>query len=174
MFKKGFTLIEVIIAIFILIVGVVAVFMLVNKGLSGTIDLSDKLVAAYLAQEGIEIVRNMRDTNWVQYPPPPGGYDWDAGLSSGDWQADYDDPVLAIYNSAAFLNFDGNFYNYDPVTATNIKTKFRRKITTDLVYDGVAANYLLVTVTVEWLWKGSTLNMKSFIAADRLYEWYAP
>ena len=172
MFKRGFTIIEVLIAIFILIVGVVAVFALVNKGLSGTIDLSDKLIAAYLAQEGIEIVKNMRDTNWVQNPPPLGGLDWDAGLVAGDWQADYADPVLVAYVPTAFLKFDGNFYNYDLETGTNKKTKFLRKINLAIVFDNVAARYLLVTVTVEWYVKGSIKN--SFTTRDRLYEWYVP
>ena len=164
MCKRGFTMIEVIIAISVIIVGVTAAFSLINKGLSLTIDFSDKLTAVYLAQEGIEIVRNIRDTNWTKNPP----VDWNVGLGAGDWKADYNDNILATYGET-FLNFDGNFYSYDSGT----RTKFRRKINVSSLtteYAGVAPGYLLVTVTVEWLTGGN--DTKSFTVADRLYGWY--
>jgi len=73
----GFTLIEVVVAIFVLIVGVVGVFTAIqNITFSSQIN-SSKLTAAYLAQEGIELVRNKRDSNWLA------GETWDSDLPSG-------------------------------------------------------------------------------------------
>lgn len=64
--NKGFTLLEVIIAIFLITVGITAVLLLITKTL-GAMSLSfSQLKAAYLAQEGIEVIRNIRDTNWVE------------------------------------------------------------------------------------------------------------
>ena len=64
--KKGFTLLEVIVAILVVIVGVLAAYTVTQKIIFYTYRSSSRLTAAYLAQEGIEIVRNIRDTNWLQ------------------------------------------------------------------------------------------------------------
>lgn len=75
--QKGFTLIEVLVAIAILIVGVIGTYQVIqNITFSSKIN-SSKLVATYLVQEGIEMVRNKRDSNWIS------GSVWDASLPSG-------------------------------------------------------------------------------------------
>ena len=74
--NKGLTLIELVIAIFVISIGVVGTFGVLQKIVVSTSLSSSKLVAAYLAQEGIEIVRNIRDTNWVE------GEAWDNDISS--------------------------------------------------------------------------------------------
>ena len=81
MINKSFTLIEIVVAIFIVTMGTVGAFSLIQRTIAFTVISSSRLVAANLAQEGIEIVRNTRDTNWLSGNP------WDEGLSSGDWQA---------------------------------------------------------------------------------------
>jgi len=62
---KGFTIVEIIIAIFItsiVLMGIFSIFYVVTVLAS---DSSDRLTATYLAQEGMEIVRNIRDKNWL-------------------------------------------------------------------------------------------------------------
>lgn len=61
--KKGFTLIESMIAITVLLVAVVAPMSLAYEGVRAAKLAQDEIVAFYLAQEGIEVVRNMRDEN---------------------------------------------------------------------------------------------------------------
>ncbi len=63
--QKGFTIIELIISIFVLSIAVVGIFSAFNIMAIFTSDSIDRLTASYLAQEGMEIVRNMRDTNWL-------------------------------------------------------------------------------------------------------------
>jgi type II secretory pathway pseudopilin PulG len=63
--SKGFTIIELIISIFILSLAVVGIFSAFSMMVILTADAADKLTATYLAQEGMEIVRNVRDTNWL-------------------------------------------------------------------------------------------------------------
>ena len=63
--SKGFTIIELIIAIFVLSVAVVGIFSAFSIIVVLTSDTADRLTATYLAQEGMEIVRNIRDTNWL-------------------------------------------------------------------------------------------------------------
>ena len=52
-------MIESTIAIFLLIVGTVGAFTLIQKTITFTAISSSQLVASYLAQEGIEVIRNI-------------------------------------------------------------------------------------------------------------------
>ena len=86
--KKGraFTLIEVVVATFIIVAGTSGVFGLIQRTIAANSAASSKLVASYLAQEGIEDVRNQRDSNWLKQRTNP-GFIWDDGIVSGDWIA---------------------------------------------------------------------------------------
>lgn len=79
-FKKrnGQGLLELIVAIGIIIAGVVATLTLVISSIQAGRKSADKIIASNLAREGIEIVRNIRDSNWITT-----GSNWDDGLISG-------------------------------------------------------------------------------------------
>ena len=74
-YKKGFTILEIILAIFILTTAIFGSFALIQQTVAGASLNQSKLIAYYLAQEGIENVKNIRDTNWLQ-----GEDDWAAGM----------------------------------------------------------------------------------------------
>lgn len=82
---KGFSLIEVTTAIFILTVGVLGVFALIQRTLAFSNNSSPQLTATYLAQEGLEAIRNIRDSNWLEQRDAP-ATPWDDGIISSDWQ----------------------------------------------------------------------------------------
>lgn len=63
--KKGFGIIEVLIASTIVIVILGALTAVGRSALRGSDTIQERTQAAYLAQEGIEIVRQIRDTNWI-------------------------------------------------------------------------------------------------------------
>ena len=63
---SGFTLIEALVAISILLVGIISAFSLVTKSLVTAPVIQDRLVASFLAQEGIENVRHTRDSNFLK------------------------------------------------------------------------------------------------------------
>ena len=156
---SGFTIIELIFTIFILIIGVFAIYGVYSKIVSDTNLSVSKLTAAYLAQEGIEIVRNIRDTNWVN------GQSWNTGLSPGgleEWEADYS-TILSPYNSPGrFLRIaPGGFYNYD----TGVTTKFRREI----IVDNSDPSFLEVHSEVDWNEKGKDYNIS---IQENLYPWW--
>jgi len=166
---KGFTLLEVIIAIFIVTVGIISTLLLITRTLAQTSISFSQLTAAYLTQEGIEIVRNIRDTNWIELtvdPNPPNS--WDEGLTgcSTGCEADYIvtsqlDPTLSSY-AGTFLKIDGNgFYNY----TSDTPTKFKRKIT---INPDPGGDILKVTVLVMWAEKGQTFY---HTAQENLYRW---
>lgn len=61
--KKGFTLVEAIVAVAILLVGVTAASTASQTGLFSTSIVRDRVTATFLAQEAIEGVRNIKDSN---------------------------------------------------------------------------------------------------------------
>ncbi len=67
--STGFTLIEIIIAIAILSFGIILVYGSFASVVNSTYNISARFTAAYLAQEGFEIVRNIRDTNFISIGP---------------------------------------------------------------------------------------------------------
>lgn len=62
---KGFSLLEVLIATFILVVGILGMIGLISRSITSAIEDRQAIIAAGLAQEGIELVRNIRDTNMM-------------------------------------------------------------------------------------------------------------
>ena len=62
------TLAEVIIAITVLSLGTGSATILVLTSVNATVSGENRLVAYNLAREGVEAVRNIRDTNWLRFP----------------------------------------------------------------------------------------------------------
>ena len=161
----GFTIIEIIIAISVLTFGIILVYSAFSTIIVSTYNLSSRFTAAYLAQEGLETVRNLRDTNVINSTT------WSAGLSGSPCDAgcmaDYktETPAqLVPYNDALLgLNDDG-FYSYD---AGGSPTIFARKITITAVSG--TSDILNVDVLVSWSYKGQAF---SFDASEYLYNWY--
>jgi prepilin-type N-terminal cleavage/methylation domain-containing protein len=75
--KKGFSLIEVATAIAIIAIGLVTITSLFISNIKSEIRSKNKLIAIYLANESIEIVRQQRDNNWFSG-------------AAGGWMADFD------------------------------------------------------------------------------------
>ncbi|MBU3942409.1 prepilin-type N-terminal cleavage/methylation domain-containing protein [Patescibacteria group bacterium] len=64
--KRGFTIIELMAAIIVMTIGILGAYSVVQRVFVITNSASHRLTAAYLAQEGVENVRNLRDNNWIQ------------------------------------------------------------------------------------------------------------
>ena len=62
---KGFTLTEVMIAMMVLTVAIVSASNLLVGLINSNKTITNTMQAYYLAQEGLELVRNTRDTNWL-------------------------------------------------------------------------------------------------------------
>ena len=163
---RSFTLLEVILAITVLTLAVGGSFVLVSQVIASISVVQSKLIASYLVQEGIEIVKNIRDTNWLK------GNSWDEGLDARDWEVDYDDLSLTEclspcdYDHDYNLHFlkipDQGFYNYDSGTTTI----FKRKIT--ILKEPEEPDRLKVSVEVFWKEKG---KIHPVVAQEYLYNW---
>lgn len=167
--QKGFTILELMVAIFILLVGVVGLLSALQRAVSVTFISSSKLTAAYLAQEGIEIVKNIREANWLEIHKGLKGEDkWANGIPEGNWEADYQTMALSDDYDEEKLKIDGGFYKYSGLGAT---TPFKRKITIsnkiDLNGDG-NPDRMTVTVVVEWQERGRNFQVE---AKEKLHNW---
>jgi len=69
-FKKGFTLVETMVAISILMLGILGPLSIASSGLRNSLFAKDQVTAYYLAQEGIEYVRYVRDANYLDNKKP--------------------------------------------------------------------------------------------------------
>ncbi|MFO0718472.1 MAG: type II secretion system protein [Candidatus Paceibacterota bacterium] len=64
--KKGFTVIEALVAISILLLSITGTFAVAQSSLQSTNYAKNKITAYYLAQEGIEQIRHLRDNNGLE------------------------------------------------------------------------------------------------------------
>ncbi|TSC56954.1 MAG: hypothetical protein Greene071421_464 [Parcubacteria group bacterium Greene0714_21] len=81
--QRGFTLIEVLTALFVLTVGLVGVAALLSRTASFTSGANATLTASFLGQEGLEIARNTRDSNFLKIRKGE-NIQWDNGLAQGE------------------------------------------------------------------------------------------
>ncbi len=98
--RKGFTLIELIIALGVFSAGIMAAFTLALAGLNTSKDNYARIQAANLAREGIELVRNKRDINWLKIDNNTDCSEAD-GLQFCEWNEDLDpgDYIIDINGS---------------------------------------------------------------------------
>ncbi|MBI1866555.1 MAG: GIY-YIG nuclease family protein [Candidatus Staskawiczbacteria bacterium] len=167
----GFTLIELVISIFILAFAIIGVYNSFSTIVILTTGSTSRFTAVYLAQEGIEIVRNMRDSNWLN------GQDWKTGFSGCEsgCEADYKTGtssglgLIPWTSDGNYLNIKGNnFYSYDNCGGDNFcPTKFKRKIT--ITPDPLNQNVLKVSALVIWEEKEEVPDME---VEEYLYNWY--
>ena len=157
--KKSFTLLEVILAIFVLGVAASGAYTLIYRVLNFSSLLAPKVAASYLAQEGLEIVRNIRDSNWLNDD------NWVNGLDncSNGCEADYLSTALQPYRNRYLKINDNGLYNY----STGSNSHFKRKI----IIETISNNEIKVTSKVSYSLKGSDFQVSLF---EYLYNWYAP
>ena len=159
--KNAFTLLEVILAIFILTTAVASGSVLIQQTFTSVSLNQSKLIAYYLAQEGIEIVRNIRDNNWLEQRTNP-DLSWKEGLGTEDYEVSYNDTELSPnQNRPLSIDDSDGFYSY----SGGAPTKFKRKISISEVDDDT----LQVTVLVTWTERGREHTAK---VIENLHNWY--
>ena len=141
--EKGFTIIELVVTVFIFTSAVLAIYGFFASMISESNNSISRLKAVYLAQEGMEIVKNIRDNNFLS------GALWNNGLDDGEYEVDYSNTSLSSFTSRYLKVGSGGFYNYSSGT----DTPFRRKIILKSAVDDYGFEYVKVSVIVSWLEK---------------------
>lgn len=152
---KGFTLLETIVAVGVIMVGLIAVLVLINGSLFYVSLIKDRLVAAHLNSEGLEVVRNIRDNNWLQ------NLAWNNGLSDGDYNVAYNSLSLSPYaDTELLIDASSGLYNY----SSGSPSGFKRKIS----IANLSSYELRVISTVTWQRKGINYTNS---AEEHLFNW---
>jgi Tfp pilus assembly protein PilV len=66
--QRAETLAEVLIALIVISTGATAALAMVNQSIRANASNEERIVAYNIAREGVEAVRNIRDTNWFRFP----------------------------------------------------------------------------------------------------------
>lgn len=160
--SRGFTLLEALVAVSILMVAVTAPITIAQKGLSSAVYTKNQMIASYLAQDAIEYIKNKRDNNVLAEPKR----NWLDGLvdfcfisleelnrnENLDRVCKIDTVINAgageilseNYTNPAYLKKKDDFYGYD---IAGTPTNFTRKIQIIEKEAGVSA---LIKVIVGW------------------------
>ena len=130
-FKKrnGQSLVEVIVAIGVLNVGLFSVWALFLSNYSGEQEAEMRMGGINLAREGAEIVKNIRDSNWLKVESNildnGNPWRWDRGLAGGVGSVNYQSTILEDQDKEQlYLNQDGFYTN----ETTNQNSPYRREI----------------------------------------------
>ena len=155
--KRGFTLIETLIALVLITVAMGPVLILATSSINVASRIEHNLIAANLAQEGLEVIRNIRDTNWLNDRP------FDNNLPLGTWRVEWDTVNGELLNEGSnpVLKKNNGLYNY----SFGADTVFKRTI----AITKPNAQELIVVSTVTWLERGN-IN-RSVSAESHLFDW---
>lgn len=160
--KKGFTIVETLVAITILIIGVLGPLALAARGISDGLFAQNQLTASLLAQEAVETMVNRRNSNIVlggALAPFELMTGTDLGIDpkTGAITNDCNDPVYGCH-----LAYNETTGFYEKTSGPNVPYLFSRKIETAVSSNG---NELKVTVTVKWKNKSleQTLTTTEFL-----------
>jgi prepilin-type N-terminal cleavage/methylation domain-containing protein len=161
--KNGFTMIEMIAALFVVSVGIMGVFSLVSQTISYVSIISSRLTAIYLSQEGMEIIRNIRDSNFLKINKGE-EINWDNSLSDGQYyNFDYRSQIIHDINNCSGKDYldiiDSSFYK------CSSSGKFQRKV--QIIKIGVDEMDILIEVS--WQERGRSHQV---IVRESLYQWY--
>jgi len=155
--NKGFTLIEAMVALVLVTLAVGPLLVLSTTTVNVASRIENNLIAANLAQEGIEVVRNIRDTNWIN------DLAFDNNLPTGTWRIEWRTVSggLLTLGSNPVLKKDSGLYNY----SSGANTIFRRTLSISRPNSGE----LILTSTVTWVGRGG-IN-KTVSAESHLFDW---
>lgn len=172
--QGGFTLLETMIAITVLLIAVVGPISILGGSLRHIYFVRDQITAINLAQEGIEVVRQKRDTNFLD-----GAVAWDNGFAAGDCPGggsndcviDTNPTPVIIKCTGACTQLvykdptDGFYHQYSAPPGIGIPaTIFSRRVDTTKTN----ANEYKVTVVVTW----STGNTPGTVTvSESIFRW---
>jgi len=131
--KAGFTILESMIAISIFTIGISAALLVIVSSLNVGTRAKNTIIASNLAEEGIEVVRSIRDRNWMVGNPWYQGIDDPLGFISGacvQWDSDQVDqvcPSLLLGHTLIFNNVAHRYISQ----SDGAPSDFSRTITLD-------------------------------------------
>lgn len=151
--NNGQGLLEVVISLGIIVSGIIGALTLTVSNQTSSTESSEQLIAVNLAREGIEVIRNKRDSNWLARRA------WNYGFENASFPNDY--TVMFYYsnftNQPTMNNPNITFF---PNDFTDLRTRIWRK-------NGFYFQFLIGTPTNSTLTPYKRLIYLDKICADK-------
>lgn len=179
--SRGFTLVETLVAVSIFSTSILVLMTVLSEGITDTTYAKRKITSGYLAQEGIEYVRNMRDTYSLYSSSGQAGWDafknkLTAASCSGANGCYFDDrnifsggslPMTTLIftacgSSCPNLLYDATTGRYGYASGSN--SGLQRKITMSQITN----NEVQITSTVYWSQGSGT---RSITLVENMFNW---
>lgn len=179
-YKKGFGLMEVLISAVIIIIILSALVTIGRMALSNNEYLAERAQAIYLAQEGLEMTRQIRDTNWIDGDNSTKWntlYDTNTNTCTSTDYCDYSITYIPDPNNEALgrIQLTSAAPGFKTITINNVGFDQRIRIasiTSDSqsqLLPSLGTNLkpyaIKVTSTVDWRFSGQnkTVNLSEFL-----------
>ena len=176
--SRGFTLVETLVAVMLLSVAVVAPMSLASKSLGSAYYARDQITAFYLAQEAIEALRSIRDSQILIIAGNPSGAPDIFGLiphlnepfTVDGRKGDASTAIARCDGECPPLQTDGTLYGYPGVgddANAWAPTHFTRTVHAYAIPGN--ADEIRITVTVTW--QTGPIQERSFTISENMYRW---
>ena len=144
------------VALVFLTLGMLPIFSVITSSLNLASRIENNLVAANLAQEGVEVVRAIRDANWMA------GNAFNQNLSNGSYTASWDSLTLTPWSTGQDSNLK--------LSSTNVysHTTGSRTIFSRIIRITNFSNWIQVRVDVAWNERGQS---KAESVQSYLFNW---
>lgn len=166
--KKGFTLVETLVAISILLMAVVAPLTILAKNITAAFDAKNKVTALYLAEDAIDFVKYKIATNlntpqfWLNGIPCLGG--------SACRVDSFDDDIVSCGGTCPALKFDSatGVYGYGAGSSSNFTRTISIAGVTNDPDPSRAPQEVIITATVLWQDHGVS---KQITLTEHMLSW---
>ncbi|MEX2054035.1 MAG: prepilin-type N-terminal cleavage/methylation domain-containing protein [Candidatus Colwellbacteria bacterium] len=160
--QKGQLLIEAMVAVSLMLVGLLGIFGVLSRSLGLSRVAADQFVAVNLASEGIEIAKNILDSNYRA------GNAWNQGFANGNnYHVGYQSETLNDQGCEEELYLNSQGY-YDCRAIPGLAVKFKRV----LEVENISPNQLNVRSRVNWTGRGG-IRLEVEVE-DHFYSWRYP
>lgn len=154
--NAGFALVEVLISVLVFSLALTAIFFVLIVNLGNAQLVKNNFIASGLVQEGMEVIRNIRDNDWHAGNP------FGTGIPDGNYRVQWNSQVLMPFADTYLKKDSGTgFFSYD----SGGDTLFKRSVTISTISAGVEKK---VVVTATWSERGRSVSVS---AEDHLFNW---
>lgn len=193
---RGQSFIEAMVAITIIISSISSSLALVQSSITATTNGGTQVTAANLAREGMEVVRALRDTNWLKSQSFQVGLVEAGGAktarplldtANGTWSLSFAASSLTDANAAVYLTSGGVYLQADARPADTVISPYARVVTLQHICRDTTTgaeravggsgtclgNEMLVGLLVDSAvrWRGLDGKFQSTTVEERLYDW---
>lgn len=165
--KKGFTMVETLVAIAILMIAIAGPLTIAQKGLTAAVYARDQVIASFLAQDAMEYIKNVRDynistgsSNWLTYIDScTSGSHCNVNTISNNISTSISQCGL---NCPLYLSDDGGYTTSVTIKKSQFSRSFYIEQNPPAVSVGNLGKEARVIVQVTWKNNGSILNVVTF------------